>query len=74
MEIKSKYNYSNETKGSYLNNSNNCWEKVKGYITPGGDSVWRCPICKEDIHVMGIEHLSNHHNHCSNCGAMLLYP
>ena len=51
------------------------WIRVGGYVTPGGDPVWRCPNCGKGKHVWGIEHNSygaDVADHqwvaCPNCG------
>lgn len=50
------------------------WEKLKGLFTPGGDPLYRCPICKseESEHFHGVERYSNRH-YCPTCGARLEY-
>lgn len=50
------------------------WVEMSGYVTEGGDTVWKCPICGKGKHVYGIEHLSNYTHKCSDCGALLIYP
>lgn len=54
------------------------WIKVHGYITPGGDPVWKCSECGKGIHVYGIEHGSYGSDiadgqwvACPNCGAKM---
>lgn len=49
------------------------WQKRLGYITPGGDPVWECPVCGY-THVYGIEHQYNYARVCRGCGAELKYP
>lgn len=52
------------------------WIKVHGYVTPGGDPVWKCSECGKGVHVYGIEH-GTYGAHisdgqwvsCPNCGA-----
>lgn len=46
------------------------WEVVHGVMTPGGDPLLRCPICKqkESYHMGGIE-MPQNWNFCPNCGA-----
>lgn len=51
------------------------WIRVGGYVTPGGDPVWRCSNCGKGKHVWGIEHNSygaDVADHqwvaCPNCG------
>jgi len=53
------------------------WVQVKGnYVTPGGDALWACPVCrrKSSWHVYGVEHPYNHSHKCPVCGTRLLYP
>ena len=53
------------------------WIKVHGYVTPGGDPVWKCSECGKGIHVYGIEAPSYNRDYtdghqwvaCPNCGA-----
>ena len=53
------------------------WIKVHGYVTPGGDPVWKCSECEKGIHVYGIEAPSYNRDYtdghqwvtCPNCGA-----
>ena len=51
------------------------WIRVGGYVTPGGDPVWRCSECGKGKHVWGIEHnsygadIADHQwLACPNCG------
>lgn len=51
------------------------WIRVGGYVTPGGDPVWRCSECGKGKHVWGIEHNSYGADvadqqwvSCPNCG------
>jgi hypothetical protein len=51
------------------------WIRVGGYVTPGGDPVWRCSNCGKGKHVWGIEHNSYGADvadqqwvACPNCG------
>jgi len=51
------------------------WIRVGGYVTPGGDPVWRCSECGKGKHVWGIEHNSYGADvadqqwvACPNCG------
>lgn len=46
------------------------WEVVHGVMTPGGDPLLRCPVCRseESYHMGGIE-MPQHWNFCPNCGA-----
>lgn len=44
------------------------WEKVHGYVTPGGDPVWKCPHCGQDMHVYGVESLRERRVLCKVCG------
>ena len=51
------------------------WIRVGGYVTLGGDPVWRCSNCGKGKHVWGIEHNSygaDVADHqwvaCPNCG------
>ena len=51
------------------------WIRVGGYVTPGGDPVWRCSNCGKGKHVWGIEHnsygadIADHQwVACPNCG------
>ena len=48
------------------------WEVVHGVLTPGGDPLLRCPICKsrESEHLCGIECRTVWH-YCPNCGAKM---
>lgn len=32
------------------------WVKVSGYITPGGDPLWKCSECGKGLHLYGVEH------------------
>ena len=55
------------------------WEKIHGYVTPGGDPVWCCSECGKGIHVYGIEHttygadIADHQwVACPNCGAIMI--
>ena len=55
------------------------WEKVGGYVTPGGDPVWRCSECGKGLHTYGIEaptyagDVSEHQwLSCPNCDAKML--
>ena len=45
------------------------WEVVHGVLTPGGDPLLRCPICKsrESEHLCGIECRVVWH-YCPSCG------
>ena len=52
------------------------WIKVGGFVTPGGDPVWRCSVCGKGRHVYGIEassyakDVSDHQwLSCPNCDA-----
>ena len=53
------------------------WIEVHGYVTPGGDPVWKCSECGKGIHVYGIEAPSYNRDYtdghqwvaCPNCGA-----
>ena len=54
------------------------WIRVSGYVTPGGDPVWRCSVCGKGLHVYGIEHnsygsdIADHQwVACPNCGAKM---
>lgn len=50
------------------------WETChQSDFTPGGDPCWRCPLCKGDEHVMGVETAGNKHSRCKKCGAKLVY-
>ena len=44
------------------------WEEVHGYVTPGGDPVWKCPHCGQDEHVYGIESPGQRRVLCKVCG------
>lgn len=44
------------------------WQEVHGYVTAGGDPVWKCPHCGQDMHVYGVEHLSQRRVLCQVCG------
>ena len=48
------------------------WEVVHGVLTPGGDPLLRCAICKsrESEHLCGIE-CRTIWNYCPNCGAKM---
>lgn len=48
------------------------WQRVHGYVTPGGDPLWCCPRCKKSEHVYGIEH-NKAKFMCDNCGCINLY-
>ena len=50
------------------------WQKAYGYMTPGGDPVWRCPNCGKSEHVYGIETVQNHKTFCENCKQQNRYP
>lgn len=50
------------------------WQKVHGYVTPGGDPVWKCGYCGGDEHVYGIETLRNRQRICHECGRPQMYP
>lgn len=52
------------------------WIEVHGYVTPGGDPVWKCSECGKGMHVYGIEAPSYNRDYadgqwvaCPNCGA-----
>lgn len=52
------------------------WVKVDGYVTPGGDSVWKCSECGKGLHVYGIEYgtygadvADGQWVTCPNCGS-----
>lgn len=54
------------------------WVRVRGYVTPGGDPVWKCSECGKGTHVYGIEHGSygayvadGQWVSCPNCGARM---
>lgn len=54
------------------------WVKVSGYVTPGGDPVWKCSECGKGVHVYGIEHgtygadiADGQWISCPNCGAKM---
>lgn len=50
------------------------WEKSKkAVLTPGGDPLWKCPICGNGKHVYGVES-DDFRDHCSDCGVVLFYP
>ena len=49
------------------------WVKIGGYMTGGGDPVYKCSKCGLDKHVYGIEH-SDKHETCRNCGSINIYP
>lgn len=56
-------------------NTKGKWIRVGGYVTPGGDPVWRCSNCGKGKHVWGIEHnsygadVADHQwVSCPNCG------
>lgn len=48
------------------------WEVVHGVLTPGGDPLLRCPICRarESEHLCGVE-CHTVWNYCPNCGARM---
>lgn len=55
------------------------WQKVHGFVTPGGDPVWQCSKCGKGIHVYGIEHGTYGSDisdgqwvACPNCGAKIV--
>ena len=55
------------------------WVIVHGYVTPGGDPVWRCSECGKGQHVYGIEvasygaDIAEHQwVACPNCGAVMV--
>ena len=52
------------------------WVRVSGYVTPGGDPVWKCSECGKGVHVYGIEASTYQGDvsdqqwvSCPNCGA-----
>lgn len=54
------------------------WVKVSGYITPGGDPLWKCSECGKGLHLYGVEHGSYGSDvadsqwvACPNCGAVM---
>lgn len=54
------------------------WVKVGGFVTPGGDDVWKCSECGKGLHVYGIEHMTYGADvsdgqwvACPNCGAKM---
>ena len=55
------------------------WEKVYGYVTPGGDPVWVCSNCGKGMHVWGVEASTYNRDisdnrqwvACPNCGAKM---
>lgn len=57
-----------------LNNNIMKWEIVKGVITPGGDPLYVCPICRSRYseHINGVESHC-HWNYCPVCGIRLEY-
>ena len=55
------------------------WVKVGGFVTPGGDPVWKCSNCGKGVHVYGIENSTygadiadNQWVACPNCGAIMI--
>ena len=55
------------------------WVKVGGFVTPGGDPVWKCSNCGKGVHVYGVEHSTygadiadNQWVACPNCGAIMI--
>ncbi len=52
------------------------WVRAKesGFVTPGGDPVWKCGTCGGDGHVCGIETRYHAHRECRSCGSINLYP
>lgn len=48
------------------------WQRVHGYMTAGGDPVFRCS-CGHSEHVFGIEHPLRK-PFCEHCGCFNLYP
>jgi len=50
------------------------WQRVRGYMTAGGDSVYKCPHCGGDMHVYGIEHERERRVICDQCGTFNMYP
>lgn len=49
------------------------WIEVYGYITAGGDPVYKCSNCGCSEHVYGIEH-SDKQTECKACGSINTYP
>ena len=49
------------------------WVKAQGYITLGGDPVYKCSECGMSEHIYGIEH-PNPMKICENCGSRNFYP
>lgn len=51
------------------------WEQVKGAMTPGGDPLYICPVCKskKSMHINGIE-MPRHLDKCPACKTKLKYP
>ena len=52
------------------------WVRVGGFVTPGGDPVWKCSVCGKGVHVYGVEASSYGRDiadhqwvACPNCGA-----
>ncbi len=50
------------------------WELVIGVITPGGDPLYICPVCrdKKSKHINGVE-THCHMDKCQVCGTKLSY-
>ena len=46
------------------------WVKDNSYnwMTPGGDPLWRCPICGGGQHVYGVENADQPKEKCRDCG------
>ena len=49
------------------------WNKLNGYITPGGDPVYACSSCGGSEHLYGVEHRKRKQV-CDVCGRVNSYP
>lgn len=50
------------------------WEKLNGFLTPGGDPLYQCPYChsEKSRHLNGVESRKDW-AFCPACGAELIY-
>lgn len=49
------------------------WQEVHGCVTLGGDPVWKCPHCGQDMHVYGVESPRERRVLCKVCGTWNWY-